>query len=115
MSAETSIHVNFFSMVLCLQFSAPNVAREVAEQWYASLPDVTIEYLAQNQDMDNPIYAACMNTIEIYLLKVLGGMEEYDSAATFLEYNGFISHDKKKVGYAAHITRFFGRLMPWIA
>lgn len=84
-------------MVLCLQFSAVKVAREIAEQWYASLPDVTIEYLVQNQDMSNPVYAACMNTIEIYLLKILGGMEDYHSAAAFLEYNGFISQDKKKV------------------
>ena len=68
-------------------------AREVAECWFASLTDLVLDDIANGRESDENY----LEIVQLYTCRILPGMNDFESANTFLEYNSVLSDSKKKV------------------
>ncbi len=69
------------------------VGREIAEGWFASLPDIVLDDIANGRQSDD----GYIEVVRLYTCFILPGMNDFESAKTFLEYNSVLSDSKKKV------------------
>lgn len=81
------------SLNLDLKLNQHMVGREIAEEWFASLPDIVLDDLENGRQNDNG-YA---EVVKLYTCYILPEMNDFNSAKTFLEYNSVLSDSKKKV------------------
>jgi hypothetical protein len=79
------------SLVMDLKLDQLAVAREISENWFASLSDNTLDHMSANQD---PGYN---EIVDIYITRILPGMDDFESANIFLQYNTVLSQTKKEV------------------
>lgn len=68
-------------------------AREVAESWFACLPDLVLDDIANGRQNDE----SYIEIVQLYTCRVLPAMSDFESAVTFLEYNSVLTDSKKKV------------------
>jgi hypothetical protein len=77
------------------------MGRQAAEQWFATLPDSTIDHLtlqAQTSTTTSDIYyASYLQVVDLYVSRVLPDCGDLESARSFVEYNSFLSDEKKEV------------------
>lgn len=87
---------------MTLKLKVAPVGRQVAEQWYATLDDGTIEYLSSPREDENDVYAhACLESIETYATQILPAMNDYESALSFVQYNAILDDSRKEVSPVA--------------
>jgi hypothetical protein len=72
------------------------VAREISEDWFASLSDSVLDQISANQD-DQVVVLGYNEIVDMYITRILPGMDDFESANTFLQYNSVLSHTKKEV------------------
>jgi hypothetical protein len=70
-----------------------NVGREIAEEWFASIPDSVLDNLSNSKNEEGGYY----EVVQLYIVRILPGMNDFDSSRTFLQYNEILSDLKKKV------------------
>lgn len=90
-----------YSLTLTLKQSIPTVGRQAAEQWFATLPDSSINHLSlqgQTSASDDIYYASYLQVVDLYASRVLPECGDLESARSFVEYNSFLSDEKKEVG-----------------
>ncbi|ORX50212.1 hypothetical protein DM01DRAFT_1337874 [Hesseltinella vesiculosa] len=82
-------------LLVTIKANVPGVGRQVAEEWFALLPDATLDLLAglEAQDAQVQAYTECAH---IYTCRILTQTGDYDSARSFIEYNGILTDEKKK-------------------
>lgn len=69
------------------------VGREIAEEWFASLSDLVLDDIANGRQSDDEY----IEIVQFYTSHILPGMNDFESANIFLEYNLVLSDSKKKV------------------
>jgi hypothetical protein len=110
----------FNSELLALKSNEPSVARSIAEQWLTGLSDQTFQAIARlNQWLDAheehgsveaipPEHRADFEraqvlnkgyerVVELYVLRVLPVLQEWELASEFLEYNDILRAAKRRV------------------
>lgn len=90
------------SLIMTLKLQVIKTGRQVAEEWYASLPDATIDYFSSmaeqvNREQADVYYDGCVNAINHYATQILPAMNDYESAISFIQYNALLNEEKKKV------------------
>ncbi|KAI8380979.1 uncharacterized protein BYT42DRAFT_287533 [Radiomyces spectabilis] len=83
-------------LVMALKLDIPSVGRQIAEQWYASMPDTTMDHLAFVQADPDSFFEAYIDTIHLYVTRILPLLRDFESATTFVEFNSFLSDEKKE-------------------
>lgn len=81
------------SLILDCNLNQYNVGREIAEDWFAFIPDSVLDSLAQSEKQEGGYF----EVVQLYTCRILPGMNDFDSASTFLQYNEILSESKKKV------------------
>lgn len=87
---------------MTLKLQVIKTGRQVAEEWYASLSDATMDYFSSmaqqsNREQADVYYDGCVNAINHYATQILPAMNDYDSAISFIQYNALLDEEKKKV------------------
>lgn len=85
--------VLFGSLNLTLKLNQHVVGREIAEEWFTSLPDLVLDDIANGRQSDDEY----IEIVQFYTSHILPGMNDFESANTFLEYNSVLSNSRKKV------------------
>ncbi|KAI8061943.1 hypothetical protein BDF21DRAFT_347703 [Thamnidium elegans] len=80
-------------LVLDLKLNQFAEAREVAESWFACLPDLVLDDIANGRQSDE----SYIEIVQLYTCRILPAMNDFESAITFLEYNSVLTDSKKKV------------------
>ncbi|KAI7884252.1 hypothetical protein K492DRAFT_234824 [Lichtheimia hyalospora FSU 10163] len=93
-------------LIMTLKLQVIKTGRQVAEEWYASLPDATMEYFSSmaeqtNREQSDVYYDGCVNAINHYATQILPAMNDYESAISFIQYNALLDEEKKKSMQAA--------------
>ncbi|KAI9244473.1 hypothetical protein BDA99DRAFT_566226 [Phascolomyces articulosus] len=90
-------------LVMTLKLQAVNVGRQIVEQWYATMSDATMDYISsiagqeRSGSLSNDVYYnGCMEAIDLYVTRILPGMNDYETAVSFVQYNPLISDEKKE-------------------
>ncbi|KAI8061093.1 hypothetical protein BC940DRAFT_310546 [Gongronella butleri] len=83
-------------LLVSIKWHVPAVGRQVAEEWFASVPDATLDRLANASAEDRQAYIDC---VRVYTCRILTQTADYASAKSFIEYNGILGDDDKKVLY----------------
>jgi hypothetical protein len=78
------------------------MGRQAAEQWFATLPDSTIDHLTLRAQTSTTTtadiyYASYLQVVDLYASRVLPDCGDLESARSFVEYNSFLSDEKKEV------------------
>ncbi|KAI8332418.1 hypothetical protein BC941DRAFT_436618 [Chlamydoabsidia padenii] len=82
---------------LTLKQSIPTMGRQVAEQWFATLPDSIIDHLTlQGQTDDDTYYTSYIQLVDLYTARILPECGDLISARSFVEYNSFLTDEKKE-------------------
>ncbi|ORZ17048.1 hypothetical protein BCR42DRAFT_450867 [Absidia repens] len=88
---------------MTLKQSIPTVGRQVAEQWFATLPETTIDHLSSVQEQTNNIdgdgnllWVSYLQMVDLYATRILPETGDFESARSFVEYNSFLSDEKKE-------------------
>ncbi|KAI8337347.1 hypothetical protein EDC96DRAFT_578841 [Choanephora cucurbitarum] len=79
-------------LVMDLKLNQQSVAREITEEWLASLPDSYLDQLGTGAE-DQEDY---IGVIELYSTRILPCLGDFESAEAFVEYNPILSDAKKK-------------------
>lgn len=79
-----------------LKLNEVKVARDIAEDWFAALPDTTLDHIYRNQENDQ-VGIGYKEVVQIYTTRILTALNDYESANTFLEYNSILNDHQKKV------------------
>lgn len=93
-------------LIMTLKLQVIKTGRQVAEEWYASLSDATMDYFSSmaqqsNREQADVYYDGCVNAINHYATQILPAMNDYDSAISFIQYNALLDEEKKKSMQAA--------------
>lgn len=91
---------------MTLKLNVPTIGRQIAEQWFATLSDNKLDYLGsfQGQDDTNEIFMiSYLELVDIYVTRILPESNDFESAKSFIEYNSFISDEKKEVIYKIYL------------
>lgn len=76
-----------------LKLDQASVARDSVESWFAALPDLLLDDMAQGRTSDEPY----LEIVRLYIGRILPAMQDFESAHVFLEFNEVLSDSKKKV------------------
>ena len=96
-----SLLTNAYSIAMSIQLNQLSVARNIAEEWFASLSDEVMDHISANRDQDQ-ITEGYNKVVELYVGRTLPRMHDFESANTFLDYNSVLTDSKKKVYLTFH-------------
>ncbi|KAG2206640.1 hypothetical protein INT46_009927 [Mucor plumbeus] len=82
-------------IAMSIQLNQLSVARNIAEEWFASLSDEVMDHISANRDQDQ-ITEGYNKVVELYVGRTLPRMHDFESANTFLDYNSVLTDSKKK-------------------
>ena len=72
---------------MTLKLQAVNVGRQIVEEWYATMSDVTMDYISsiaiQQEESDDVYYNGCMEAIDLYVTRILPAMNDYETAVSY--------------------------------
>ncbi|CAO3627074.1 unnamed protein product [Cunninghamella echinulata] len=88
-------------LLMTLKLKVPTIGRQAAEQWFATLSDAKLDYLGSLQGQeevftDNTFMMSYLELIDIYATRILPEANDFESAKSFIEYNSFLSDEKKE-------------------
>ncbi|KAI8063709.1 uncharacterized protein B0P05DRAFT_555383 [Gilbertella persicaria] len=93
--SDTDARIVSSCLVMYLKLDQLGVARDAAEAWFAALSDEFLDHIAANQDQDQ-IALGYISVVDLYITRILPGMEDFESAKTFVQYNSVLNEAKKK-------------------
>ncbi|CEG68498.1 hypothetical protein RMATCC62417_04748 [Rhizopus microsporus] len=72
-----------------------NCAKVVAEEWFYSLSDAILDHISQQiENDDDHISYAYNKIVELYIIRILSGLYDFETAESFLEYNSILTGTK---------------------
>lgn len=75
-----------------------NCAKVVAEEWLYSLSDAILDHISQQiENDDDHISYAYNKIVELYIIRILSGLYDFETAESFLEYNSILPGTKLEV------------------
>ncbi|KAI9302211.1 hypothetical protein BJ944DRAFT_167695 [Cunninghamella echinulata] len=88
-------------LLMTLKLKVPAIGRQTAEQWFATLSDVKLDYLGSLQGQeeefaDNTFMMSYLELVDIYATRILPEANDFESAKSFIEYNSFLTDEKKE-------------------
>ncbi|CAO3627039.1 unnamed protein product [Cunninghamella blakesleeana] len=86
-------------LMTTLKLNVPTIGRQIAEQWFATLSDNKLDHLSsfQGQEDTNDVFMiSYLELIDVYSTRTLPESNDFESAKSFIEYNSFISDEKKE-------------------
>ncbi|ORE02806.1 hypothetical protein BCV72DRAFT_214490 [Rhizopus microsporus var. microsporus] len=70
-------------------------AKVVAEEWLYSLSDAILDHISQQiENDDDRISYAYNKIVELYIIRILPGLYDFETAESFLEYNSILTGTK---------------------
>ncbi|KAG1173449.1 hypothetical protein G6F70_008657 [Rhizopus microsporus] len=70
-------------------------AKVVAEEWFYSLSDAILDHISQQiENDDDHISYAYNKIVELYIIRILSGLYDFETAESFLEYNSILTGAK---------------------
>ncbi|CEP14090.1 hypothetical protein [Parasitella parasitica] len=82
-------------VVMNMELEQLAVARSIAEDWFASVPDDIMDHISVNREQGQ-MAEGYIRVVELYAARILPRMHDFESANTFLEYNSVLTDSKKK-------------------
>ncbi|KAI8081631.1 uncharacterized protein BX664DRAFT_340888 [Halteromyces radiatus] len=87
-------------LIMTLKLSIPTVGRQAAEQWFATLSEQIADHLSNIQDQvdweKDTIWTSYLELVDVYTTQILPRSDDLDSAQSFVEYNSFLTDEKKE-------------------
>lgn len=71
------------------------VAKDITEEWFTCLSDAVLDNISrQIKQEHNYLVCAYIEIVELYVTRILPGLNEFETAEAFIDYNTILTESK---------------------
>jgi hypothetical protein len=71
------------------------VAKDITEEWFTCLSDAVLDNISQQIKQEhNYLVCAYIEIVELYVTRILPGLNEFETAEAFIDYNTILTESK---------------------
>ncbi|EIE77533.1 hypothetical protein RO3G_02237 [Rhizopus delemar RA 99-880] len=96
-STAENIDIRIMSTLLTMTANLEQfaVAKDITEEWFTCLSDAVLDNISQQIKQEhNYLVCAYIEIVELYVTRILPGLNEFETAEAFIDYNTILTESK---------------------